>query len=857
MRKGLRSDSSDRTLKDDISLLIREYNGRLDVFLPNENATVRISPSRDQLAATDVSTQQQHSSLTTLSGNLLSSSSGSSVEEPVLAVQGLFGVYSIPSGELWVWVADSNVVYEAPKINGKPCWKIRKIERLHISWVSKTTTTSSLTHAQRQEELRQVALLRYALKHHDWYMGPLPGQKTTILPFLQDMTRNLQSALELSWSHTKVNNQTAFLSSDSTSTDDDETYSPDSRFYWNEALVQPLQDIAPTNQAAKLLLHHTIPATSAFVGVQRNLTLADASSTDKKLTKSTSLQYDQLLVTRRSKFRVGTRFTKRGADHTGAVANYAETEQIVVVYHGHNQTLESVSSHVQTRGSIPLRWSSPTDIKTYRPRVRIGTDPLAQARALRLHVTDQVSRFVLMPSDPKRKKHPSLIFVNLVDKKSDQGRLGRAFDVVLDAVLDIYNGSAVTADPSFCESDPPRAPTLDKESIQHIWYDFHAEVKHGRWDSLEKLLSKVKGALKEQNYLRATPSSGGVGRGSALVPDHLQTGVVRTNCMDCLDRTNVVQSIFGRYMLFEQLSENNNIDMPPEYKTAFRKNPLSIPWTQGEVSHRLLWADNADAISRLYAGTPALKGDFTRTGKRTKKGALDDGMNSLQRYYLNNFLDADRQEGMDLLVGFQPFGFAEGLLHDDRSLEGARTKPNFDGISIQEAARRALLGVYDTVEDFGDDNHARIKVRGRHHDKVTGPVPVGGAIGRPQLDLRWLAGDLQTHVRSIVSSELCDFPGSLSSQEALQALDSRSSSYMPWWVVPDTSDGEETESAAARSQELADAEVNGLNNAGYLLGSVIIGTQSPLTMAGVVLALVGASMNASVDADRDGKASTS
>lgn len=24
-----------------------------------------------------------------------------------------------------------------------------------------------------------------------------------------------------------------------------------------------------------------------------------------------------------------------------------------------------------------------------------------------------------------------------------------------------------------------------------------------------------------------------------------QSGVIRTNCMDCLDRTNVVQSVFG------------------------------------------------------------------------------------------------------------------------------------------------------------------------------------------------------------------------------------------------------------------------------------------------------------------------
>jgi len=27
---------------------------------------------------------------------------------------------------------------------------------------------------------------------------------------------------------------------------------------------------------------------------------------------------------------------------------------------------------------------------------------------------------------------------------------------------------------------------------------------------------------------------------------------------------------------------------------------------------------------------------------------MNDGANSLQRYYLNNFIDADRQEGMDL-----------------------------------------------------------------------------------------------------------------------------------------------------------------------------------------------------------------
>lgn len=43
--------------------------------------------------------------------------------------------------------------------------------------------------------------------------------------------------------------------------------------------------------------------------------------------------------------------------------------------------------------------------------------------------------------------------------------------------------------------------------------------------------------------------------------------------------------------------------------------------------------------SMLYAGTPALKGDFTRTGQRTKMGLLQDGTNSAIRYVVNNFQD--------------------------------------------------------------------------------------------------------------------------------------------------------------------------------------------------------------------------
>lgn len=48
-----------------------------------------------------------------------------------------------------------------------------------------------------------------------------------------------------------------------------------------------------------------------------------------------------------------------------------------------------------------------------------------------------------------------------------------------------------------------------------------------------------------------------------------------------------------------------------------------------EEAFREGWTNNADVISILYTGTPALKTDFTRTGKRTKKGALNDGVNAI------------------------------------------------------------------------------------------------------------------------------------------------------------------------------------------------------------------------------------
>ena len=62
-----------------------------------------------------------------------------------------------------------------------------------------------------------------------------------------------------------------------------------------------------------------------------------------------------------------------------------------------------------------------------------------------------------------------------------------------------------------------------------------------------------------------------------------------------------------------------------------------------------MWADHADLIAKAYSGSGALKSDFTRTGKRTKAGALDDGYKSILRYLKNNFFDGARQVQSEIL----------------------------------------------------------------------------------------------------------------------------------------------------------------------------------------------------------------
>lgn len=294
---------------------------------------------------------------------------------------------------------------------------------------------------------------------------------------------------------------------------------------------------------------------------------------------------DVSLISRRCTRRTGTRMWRRGADLDGYVANFVETEQIL-------QVNGFTASFLQVRGSIPLLWEQIVDL-TYKPPFQI-VQPDEGLRVAQRHFMDLVKRY------------GSVIAVNLVNKHGGEGRLSERFTQVME--------------------------TITNDSIRYVHFDFHAICGHIHFEQLSLLYDQIEDFLKKHRYFLLDVEGEKVQE---------QTGVVRTNCIDCLDRTNVTQSMIGGKMLESQLNQigifgdGDSISAYSFFDTCFKK----------------MWANHGDDISIQYSGTSALKGDFVRFGKRTMEGIVKDGINSLVRYYLNNFADGIKQDATDLLQG--------------------------------------------------------------------------------------------------------------------------------------------------------------------------------------------------------------
>uniref|UniRef100_A0A2K5UJ31 Synaptojanin-1 n=1 Tax=Macaca fascicularis TaxID=9541 RepID=A0A2K5UJ31_MACFA len=278
------------------------------------------------------------------------------------------------------------------------------------------------------------------------------------------------------------------------------------------------------------------------------------------------------LISRLSCERAGTRFNVRGTNDDGHVANFVETEQVVYLD-------DSVSSFIQIRGSVPLFWEQP-GLQVGSHRVRMSRGFEANAPAFDRHFRTL------------KNLYGKQIIVNLLGSKEGEHMLSKAFQSHLKA-------SEHAAD------------------IQMVNFDYHQMVKGGKAEKLHSVLKPQVQKFLDYGFFYFNGSE----------VQRCQSGTVRTNCLDCLDRTNSVQAFLGLEMLAKQL-EALGLAEKPQLVTRFQ-----------EV-FRSMWSVNGDSISKIYAGTGALEG----------KAKLKDGARSVTRTIQNNFFDSSKQEAIDVLL---------------------------------------------------------------------------------------------------------------------------------------------------------------------------------------------------------------
>ncbi|KAL7390282.1 hypothetical protein ABVT39_018204 [Epinephelus coioides] len=282
------------------------------------------------------------------------------------------------------------------------------------------------------------------------------------------------------------------------------------------------------------------------------------------------------IFSRLSSERAGTRFNVRGTNDDGQVANFVETEQVIFLD-------DKVSSFIQIRGSIPLFWEQP-GIQVGSHRVKLSRGFEANAPAFERHFT------------ALRRLYGKQVIINLLGSKEGEHMLSKAFQSHLKA-------------------------SEHATAVKMVNFDYHQNVKGGKADKLHSVLKPYLSKFLEECGFFYYSGETGIAK--------TQGGTIRTNCLDCLDRTNSVQAFFALEMLPKQL-EDMSLTEKPQLVARFQ-----------EV-FRTMWSANGDSISKIYAGTGALDG-------KAKAGKLKDGARSVTRTIQNNFFDSSKQEAIDIL----------------------------------------------------------------------------------------------------------------------------------------------------------------------------------------------------------------
>lgn len=383
----------------------------------------------------------------------------------------------------------------------------------------------------------------------------------------------------------------------------------DAAFLWNSYMISPLVQFR-----SRLLPHEreTLDAsrilTSAIRGFCQTMTIPQSTAPLKP--ENSGMPSYLTVISRLSCRRAGTRFNARGIDDDGNVANFVETETIYWSPSG------ILFSYAQVRGSVPVFWEQMAGLLPGQQKITITRSTDGAQPAFNRHFQDL------------EHKYSAIHVINLLsDTKPGEVELSRLYRYGI----------------QHCPlSRPGEKQSADRALLRGTEYDFHAETKGPTgYEAAREIRRYIEDSAEGFAYYLAEeaddPSHGANGSGVAerrYIVVLQQEGIFRTNCLDCLDRTNLIQTIVSQ-MAVEAFLGHRGEYAPSDF------------W----VRHSSLWADNGDALSKIYAGTGALKSSFTRSGKMSLAGAIADARKSATRLYINNFSDKQRQTTIEMLLG--------------------------------------------------------------------------------------------------------------------------------------------------------------------------------------------------------------
>ncbi|XP_019196768.1 PREDICTED: phosphoinositide phosphatase SAC2-like isoform X2 [Ipomoea nil] len=409
-------------------------------------------------------------------------------------------------------------------------------------------------------------------------------------------------------------------------------------FVWNEFLTCGIRNI----------LHNTFWTVALVYGFF------------KQSTFSISGRYFKLaLIARRSRHYAGTRYLKRGVNEKGRVANDVETEQIIFEDVAEGFPMQ-ISSVVQNRGSIPLFWSQETSRLNIKPDIILSKKDQTY-EATRLHFENLAKRYGnpiiildLIKTHEKRPRESILRTefakaIESINKNlSEEHRLRflhwdlhkhsrRKATNVLFFLGKVATYALNLTGFFYCQAAPP----LGSEGP--------------RWPCLESSDSSYKDRLRHCNPDNEkhgddensdSDSSEGKANGNpSIKPPMLQNGVLRTNCIDCLDRTNVAQYAYGLAALGHQLCALG--------VTSSTKIDLDDPLAEDLMG---FYERMGDTLAHQYGGSAAHNKIFSeRRGQWKAATQSQEFFRTLQRYYNNAYLDAEKQNAINIFLGhFQP-----------------------------------------------------------------------------------------------------------------------------------------------------------------------------------------------------------